>query len=379
MAEYCTGRNVFEASLDRIRMIYDKFDEVIVAMSGGKDSTVLFNLALIVAKEKNKLPLKVFWLDQECEWQSTVDYMEKIMRNPNVKPYWYQIPMDFTNSLHHNKNYLSIWNEKDKELWCHPQSDISIKINPTGKNRFHEVIDALHKFCFDDNTKNGCVLCGIRAEENPTRRLLVSGNKSQGWIMKRNEKNKSTKCFPIWDWSFDDIWIAIAKNKWEYNKIYDYQYQYGIGRKNMRVSALIHETAWKSIEMLQEFEPKTYDKFTKRIDGTSTMNHMFDQNCDTIPKELPYMFKDWKEYRDYLLEHLVKKEYWDLFRKRWKNQDDEDWYKLHCREVAINDVDGTINHNAVVSRDFKKSKEKMQKKHTKEFNDFCKEVIERRN
>ena len=38
-------------------------------MSGGKDSAVLFNLAMTVAKERNRLPLKVFWLDQEAEWK----------------------------------------------------------------------------------------------------------------------------------------------------------------------------------------------------------------------------------------------------------------------------------------------------------------------
>ena len=362
MAEYCTDRTVFEAALDRIRKIYDTFDEVIVAMSGGKDSTIIYQLAKIVAREKGKLPVKVFWLDQECEWQETVDYMDKVMHDKDVKPYWYQIPLDFTNSMHHEKNFMKIWNKDDQEKWCHPYSDISIKENPTGEHRFHHVIDGLHKYVFEPTTKNGAVLCGIRAQENITRRLMVSGNKSQGWIMPRNEKNKSTKCYPIWDWTFDDVWIAIAKNKWEYNKIYDYQYQYGIPKNKMRVSALIHETAWKSIEMLQEFEPKTYDKFTRRIDGTSTVNHMNDQDCDTIPAELPYMFKDWKEYRDYLLVHLVKKEYRELFRKRWEKQIGDDWYKLHCREIAINDIDGTINHNAKVAMEFKEAAKKKKER-----------------
>ena len=99
MGQIYKETNVFDEALNRIRMLFDTHDEVIVSMSGGKDSTVTFHLALMVAEEKNRLPLKVFWLDQEAEWQSTVDYMDKVMRRPDVKPYWFQIPFDFTNTL----------------------------------------------------------------------------------------------------------------------------------------------------------------------------------------------------------------------------------------------------------------------------------------
>lgn len=59
---------VFEEALNRVNFVFDNCDDVIVSMSGGKDSTVVFNLALMVAKERKRLPLKVFWLDQEAEW-----------------------------------------------------------------------------------------------------------------------------------------------------------------------------------------------------------------------------------------------------------------------------------------------------------------------
>ena len=157
--------------------------------------------------------------------------------------------------------------------------------------------------------------------------------------------------FPIYDFTNDDIWTAIAKNKWEYNKAYDYMYRYGKTKQQLRVSALIHETAWHSIEDLQEIEPKTYNKFCRRIEGTSTFNHAFEQ--EVIPKNLPFAFSDWKEYRDYLLIKITKPEYHDYFRKLWKGQDDEGWYKEYVKEILLNDIDGTNNSNYKSSRKLK--------------------------
>jgi len=51
--------SVFDEALNRIRFVFDECDDVIVAFSGGKDSTVTYNLAKIVAKEMGRLPLKV--------------------------------------------------------------------------------------------------------------------------------------------------------------------------------------------------------------------------------------------------------------------------------------------------------------------------------
>lgn len=341
--------NVFDEALNRIRFVFDEFDDVIVMMSGGKDSTVIFNLALMVAREKNRLPMKVFWLDQECEWQNTVDYMEKIMTREDVKPYWYQIPFDFTNSLSPEKNFITIWNPDEKDLWCHPQSDISIKENPTKYNRFHELINRLPGYCANEPGGRIARIGGIKENESLGRRLTIHSTrytyKGRTWVRK---PTGNCYCFyPIYDFTDNDVWTAIAKNRWEYNKIYDYQYQVGVGRKKMRVSALIHETSWQSIEMLQEFEPETYNKFVRRVKGTSTYNHLYDMN-EIIPKELPFAFKDWKEYRDYLLVHITKPEYWNLFRERWKKQNTEAWYKIHVKEILINDIDGTINKNEAV-------------------------------
>jgi len=337
--------NVYDEALNRIRFLFDTHDDIIISMSGGKDSTVLFNLAMIVAREKNRLPLKVFWLDQEAEWQATVDYMTEIMHREDVKPYWFQIPFDFTNSLSPVCNFLRVWDEAKESLWVHPKDPVSIKENPSSKNRFHDLVNTLPEYCTDSD--NCAVLVGMRITESLNRRACIAYGrvvyKAVTWCKKK--KGKHQVFWPIYDFTNDDIWTAIARNHWDYNKIYDYQYQAGVSKQSMRVSALIHETAWHSIEFLQEFEPKTYDRFVRRISGVSTFAHAFDTG-DVMPKQLPFAFASWKEYRDYLLDKITQDQYKDLFRMRWKGQEGDDWYKVHIKEILVNDIDGTINGNA---------------------------------
>jgi len=359
--------NVFEEAIKRVQFVFDNCDDVIVSMSGGKDSTVVFNIALMVAKERGRLPLKVFWLDQEAEWEATDEYMNYVMHRKDVKPYWFQIPFDFTNSLSFTDNFLRVWDESKEDVWIRPHSDIAITKNPTNKNRFHELVNILPSCCDVEDKHHVGVLVGMRISESLNRRMtLAYGNAQYKGITWCKKPVKNTRCFyPIYDFNDTDVWAAIAKNKWKYNKIYDKFYRYGITGKDMRVSALIHETSWHSIERLQECEPKIYNRFLDRVNGVNCFTQF---GKDIMPKELPQVFKDWKEYRDYLLEAFIKPEYWDLFRKRWNGQDSEEWYKVHVKEIMVNDIDGTINGNAK-SRIRKKEKikngsydEKFQKK-----------------
>ena len=337
--------NVFEEALNRIRFLFDNHDDVIVSMSGGKDSTVLFHLTLMVAQERGRLPLKVFWLDQEAEWQATVDYMKGIMYRDDVKPFWFQIPFDFTNSLSPMVNFIHVWGPENESDWVHPKDPISVQENPTDYNRFHDLVNNLPETCTDSDSC--AVLVGMRITESLHRRACIAHGKVtfKGVTWCKTKKGKTQVFWPIYDFTNDDIWTALARNHWPYNRIYDYQYQAGMAKQNMRVSALIHETAWHSIEFLQEFEPKTYDRFVKRINGVSTFNHAFDSES-VIPKVLPFAFASWREYRDYLLEHITQPQYRDLFRNRWKKQNSDEWYKVHIREILVNDIDGTINANA---------------------------------
>ena len=63
--KYYQDKTVYEAALERIRFLYQEFDDVVVSFSGGKDSTVTLHMTLQVARELNRLPVKVVFLDQQ--------------------------------------------------------------------------------------------------------------------------------------------------------------------------------------------------------------------------------------------------------------------------------------------------------------------------
>tara|TARA_R100000329_G_scaffold150966_1_gene145338 strand:+ start:1033 stop:2148 length:1116 start_codon:yes stop_codon:yes gene_type:complete len=347
-------KNVWESALERIRFLFDEFECVTIGMSGGKDSTVVYNIAKIVAKEKNRLPLNVFWIDQEAEWTFTQNYIRKVMYDKDVKPYWYQIPLHIDNATSLEQKVLNCWEVGKDDEWLHPKDKISIHKNVYGTGDFKKLFGSIFKKDFAG--KKHCHLTGVRAEESPGRLLgMTSGltYKDITWGLKEVSDTNHFTFHPLYDWSYTDIWKAINDNDWEYNELYDLQFRYGVHIPNMRVSNLHHETAVRSLFYLQEFDGDLYNRMTKRIKGVDMAGKM--GKDDYYVRKLPYMFNSWEEYRDYLVKHLVKDEVWrgkikkfvDDHNKIYKGfpQGLTEAAKVVVQSIVTNDYQGTKMHN----------------------------------
>lgn len=311
------GRNVLQAALARIGWLFDEFlgngRPLCVSTSGGKDSTVVFELARIVAAEKGLAKLPIMWLDQECEYQSTVDYVRWQMHQPDVDPYWFQVPFRLTNSTSHNEHeqFLHVWDPEAEDRWMRPKEPDSIHDNIYGTDRFYPTLTAISDFHF----RGGANLCGMRAEEAPGRRVGLTGQATYKWITWGWCGPNHYVFSPLYDWTWRDVWKAIHEFGWNYNIHYDRLYQFGVPTKNMRVSNFHHETAVWSLFHLQEVEPETYARATQRLEGIHTYAHLGVK--DFRNRELPYMFDTWLEYRDYLVEHLPTPANAQRFKAKW--------------------------------------------------------------
>lgn len=342
--------NVFDEGLERIRYLFDEFEDVVVSFSGGKDSTVTLQLALIVAEEKGRLPLKVMFLDQEAEWQAVIDYMEDVFSDPRIDPMWLQVPFHIFNAASNIKQWIVAW--EDGAKWMRPRNPMALTENVYGTMGFYDMFNAIPAYHYKG--KKMCFLGGVRAEESPRRYLGMTEAltyKDITWGKQLSKTEEHYTFYPIYDWSYTDVWKSIHDNNWQYTKVYDYQYMHGVNIRDMRVSNLHHETALKVMEYLQEVEAETWVNLTKRMSGINTAGKM---KKDFFVKDLPFMFKDWEEYRDYLTDNLILNEkVRNKFHRTWKRnakmfegmKNIKDLHRAQINTVLANDEDLTKLRN----------------------------------
>lgn len=317
-----TTRNVLQAAYDRVEWVYQEFagPGVTVSCSGGKDSTVVVELALEVATRLDRLPVRVSFLDQECEFEATRDYMRYLADRPEIAMEWYQIPFRLFNATNHDDPWLTVWDpalapadgvdmgdpEQARGGWARPKEPDAIHENTFGVDRFKEVLLAIAH-----QRPGQALLTGMRADESNARRMTMTTDPRYKWVTwssggigKGEDPSTPTayRFHPIYDWSHNDIWGYLHARGARYNTHYDTQYRYGIPTRDMRVSNYHHETALHALLLLQEAEPTTWERATARLQGINTYAHLRD---GTVPTDLPYMFSTWEEYLAHLLGNLV--------------------------------------------------------------------------
>ncbi len=333
--------NVFEAAERRMSYIFDKFDNIIVSVSGGKDSTCLWHLAIKEAQKRDR-KVKLFFLDQEAEYKSTIDQIEYLMNHPNVEPMWYQVPLNLTNATSYDQIFLDAW--FDGRDWIHPKNEIAIqKINKKYPMRFYPFFKWLEK----QYTEKTAFLIGLRTKESLNRFRTISnhpGYKGLFWSTKTEGKG-AFRFYPIYDWTFGDVWHYIYVNKLRYNELYTKLFlKYGVNMSTMRVSNLIHEKAFRTLADLQEFEPETYERFLNRLKGIHCAAIYAHEDLIYSANKLPETFSTWGEYRDYLLNtSKIPTDKKERLSKRFSRQPDDEYiYKQQAKQILIGDWENNI-------------------------------------
>lgn len=346
--------NVVDATRKRIEWIFDNFDNIVVSISGGKDSTVLAYMTLQEAHKRNR-KVGIFFLDEEVVYQSTIDQVRYIMSlyPENTIKLWYQLEFNLTNATSIDETQFKVWDHEKQDVWLRPKEKDSIK-QPTwnvnkqtiaNKKKGFGFYDALDNFQL--TYENTAYLIGLRASESLNRWRAVIKNPGIPniyWSTKRPQGN--FQMYPLYDWNFQDIWRFLYENNIRYSKIYDYQYKKGLGMKDMRVSSLIHERAFKSLVELPEFEPQTYDKLMARTKGIQVGNIYGKDDLMLKCRKLPKNYDNWIQYRDFLLSTIKDESIKQIFTKRFSKQLNNNYVaRQQCKQLILNDYENNLPIN----------------------------------
>lgn len=325
-------KNVLLAAKERMALIFDLYENISVSVSGGKDSSVLFHLAWLEAKKRSRF-IDVVFIDQEAEYANSIEIIRHTANLPNVNMKWYQVPFCMTNSVSYDQDYLNCWDGGQiRELETNSIRDLGISKTLTWEKLLPE-IEKQYK-------KPKAQLIGLRSSESLNRYRAVTKNPAIddiNWSSKTSNENL-INFYPIYDWGFDDIWRYIYDENIVYNKIYDYQFAKDYHKEEMRISCLIHEKSYRCLCDLPEFEPETFEWLCKRLKGIDTAMRYAKEKQMYSNEKLPTYYKNWLEFRDFLLQNHTNKKQKERFIKRFDNHPkNEDVYKQQVGQLLIND------------------------------------------
>lgn len=352
---FYSDKNVYEAAKDRIRYLFNEFPErkFGVAISGGKDSTVVLHLCKEVMDEVGMSKIAVIFLDQELEAPQVVDYVRYLMHLSWVEPFWIQSYFREWNSS--QGQWFNVWGPG--EQWAREKEPNSYgDMDFDKKEHFRDVLSSVFSQCVGED---GVVFGGVRIEESPDRRAGLTNSvvyKDITWG-KKSRKNMLS-FYPIWDWSTNDVWYYIFSNRLRYCKLYNYYFS----RKPLnkcRVSSFIHENSIQSLKEIKEIAPQFYEAALRRVKNVNTTVQSYDKLWSYVG-HLPVYFKDWDEYIFYLCDHIIddkknaekmKKRYM-YYVNRWRTK----FGKYQEGLKFVNDLLGEYAAKAVIAEDTEMSK-----------------------
>ncbi len=342
-------QNVLDAAIERLTIAFTNFDNVYFSVSGGKDSSVMVQLANIVAKKINR-KFDVLYIDLEAQYKATINHIEELKKLSQIRNfYWVSLPLALRNAVSQLQPKWICWDKDVQDFWVRdmPQESINIDNNPFlffhKGMEFEEFIVEFAKWYQEKNS--GSVACGvgIRSDESLNRWRTIASTKKDTfnnyqWTTLLKENNKRLdgiyNFYPLYDWRTEDIWGAVSKLDLKFNNIYEMMYKNGVSIHEQRLCQPYGDDQRNGLDQFRALEYETWEKILNRVNGVNFGNiYARTSLLGNLTSEKPDHLT-WEQYTVFLLESIglynpdLKKHYIEKIKKFMKWYEEKEGFDL---------------------------------------------------
>lgn len=274
--------NVYERTQQRLGILFERFDNLCVSFSGGKDSGLLLHLCIdYVRRHGLRRRIGVFHMDYEIQYRETVGYVDRMLSaNADILDvYRVCVPFKVQTCTSMFQQYWRPWEESQRAQWvrrmpagCYRREDFPFFSEAMWDYDFQASFEQwLHKRNKADRT---CFLIGIRTQESLNRwRCIYSDrnhNRFEGlrWIRQLVGAG-ICNAYPIYDWLATDVWTAHGKFGWSYNKLYDLYHMAGVPLDSQRVASPFISPALSNLHLYRAIDPAMWGRMVGRVNGAN--------------------------------------------------------------------------------------------------------------
>ena len=332
-------QDVLSAARDRYKFIFNNFDNICFSFSGGKDSSLMIQIANIVAKKLNKV-FDVMYIDLEAQYKHTIEHVYELKELSQIRDFYHiALPLYLRNAVSVLQPKWICWKPEDKELWVRdlPKDSINLTNNylPFYDRvmEFEEFVPSFNKWYAD--TKGGmcAVGVGIRADESLNRFRTIALPKNK--VMFENKPwttqiyKNTFNFYPLYDFKTQDVWGAISLLDLKYNKIYELMYKNGLSIHEQRLCQPYGDDQRNGLDQFKALEADTWEKILNRVNGVNFGNIYCRSYALGNIKSFKPDFMTWEQYTVFLLESLGLYNRDLMLHYYGKIKKFMEWYKTH--------------------------------------------------
>lgn len=252
---------VYQAAKERFRSYLLNGDRLVCSISGGKDSTIIMELMIEVAREEGALPIEVVTRDEEIMYPGTFEYLERVAQRVNeVTMNWVIAGQAIINAYNRFSPYWWVFDPDEQDKWVREPPAWAVKIDT-------QVIEGMvSQERFPVSGSQRLIACtGLRANESLMRMNRIAS--TGGALTKHPTDYGAYTLAAIYDWLDEDVWRAIREKGWDYNTAYNALYRMGVPKNRLRIAPPSMRQGMATLGTAQKLWPTWFDKVERRLPG----------------------------------------------------------------------------------------------------------------